>query len=232
MVTDGRSFAVSGAEPRRRPQTAAEYVSASLRKAILNGELEGGTRLGLAEVAAAFEVSATPVREALRELSFEGLVQFDPYRGGMVNAVTEADVREIVRLRQVLEPIAMREAVDHLTADVVDEADAVLAGMDPGSAWEEWIEGNRRFHVVLYSASPSRRLRSMIKSLQDPTVVFVSSTLRRQPDLRTRADREHRAILAAMQAGDADTAIALTLEHLAIPLRGDDPPAPPTRDRS
>jgi DNA-binding GntR family transcriptional regulator len=211
----------SQARPRR-PQTASEFVAESLRRAILNGELAAGTRLGLAEVASGFEVSATPVREALRELSFEGLVQFDPYRGGTVNAVTADEVAEIVRIRQVLEPIAIREAIAAMTEDVLEQANTVLEQMHVGDRWDDWVISNREFHNILYSPSPSKRLIAMIKSLQDPTVMFVSNALSRAPDLQVRADHEHRELLEAFRRGDSESAIELTLAHLVIPFAATD----------
>ena len=87
-----------------------------MRRSILNGDLVGGTKLSLVEIASTFDVSTTPVREAMRELSFEGLVTIDSYRGGVVTAVTKPEVEEIVRIRQVLEPIAAREAVAGMTS--------------------------------------------------------------------------------------------------------------------
>lgn len=205
-------------QPHRRPVTAAESVAASLRRAILNGELQAGTRLSLAEVAAGMQVSATPVREALRELSFEGLVQFDSYRGGMVNAVSESDVREIIRIRQVLEPMAIQEAVEHMTPEIIDRAEGVLAAMNLAAGWNKWVEDNRAFHNLLYSPSPSRRLIAMIKSLQDATIMFVSNALASNPDRRETADREHRELLVAFRSGDVDRAVEITLHHLALPL--------------
>jgi DNA-binding GntR family transcriptional regulator len=209
---------VLASQARRRPQTAAEFVAETLRRSILNGDLRAGTRLGLAEVAAGMEVSTTPVREALRELSFEGLVQFDSYRGGTVNAVTVEDVREIVRIRQVLEPIAIREAIEHMRPEILAEAEEILGSMDVAAGWDQWVEDNRRFHNVFYKASPSRRLISMIKTLQDPTVMFVSNALESHPDLRHRADHEHRELLEAIRSGDVERAIEINLAHLAIPL--------------
>lgn len=203
---------------RSRPQTATQFVAEALRRAILSGELAAGRRLGLADLAATFEVSTTPVREALRELSFEGLVQFDTYRGGTVNVVSEADMREIVGIRQVLEPLAVRDAIESMTEEVLEKAQTVLARMSPESDWEVWVQGNRDFHQTLYSAGRSRRLTTIIKSLQDPTVMFVSGALERHPELRRRADREHRRLLEAMRDGDAATAVELTLAHLTIPL--------------
>ncbi|HEX2404905.1 MAG TPA: GntR family transcriptional regulator, partial [Acidimicrobiia bacterium] len=143
-----------------RPRTATDYVSDSLRRSILNGDLVGGTRLSLAEIASTFDVSTTPVREALRELSFEGLVRIDNYRGGTVTAVTKAEVEEIVRIRQVLEPMAAREAVEGMTGEILDEARVILDEMAASDSWDVWVQGNRAFHRKIYDASSSRRLVS------------------------------------------------------------------------
>ena len=157
-----------------RPRTATDYVSDSLRRSILNGDLVGGTKLSLVEIASTFDVSATPVREAMRELSFEGLVTIDSYRGGVVTAVTRPEVEEIVRIRQVLEPIAARESVAGMTPVILAEAQAILDEMAASGSWDVWVQGNRAFHRKVYEASPSRRLVSLIKSLQDTQVVFVT----------------------------------------------------------
>ena len=82
-----RLSALAGAGAAGR-QTAHEFVRSVLRRAILSGELAGGTRLVQAELAAVLEVSTTPVREALRELASEGLVRFDPHRGAVVQELS------------------------------------------------------------------------------------------------------------------------------------------------
>lgn len=204
-----------------RRLTASEFVEEVLRRAILNGDLEGGTRLGLADVAGVLQVSTTPVREALRELSAHGLVRFDSYRGGTVHTLSRADMEEIVRLRQVLEPLAVREAVAGMTQEILGEAAAILSRMGDGIRWHEWVDHNREFHMALYAAAASHRLIAIIKGLQDTTAMYVSSTLRRHPGLRARADREHRELLDAMSDGHVERAIELTLAHLAIPLLED-----------
>jgi DNA-binding GntR family transcriptional regulator len=202
-----------------RPRTATAYVSDSLRRSILSGELVGGTKLSLAELASAFEVSTTPVREALRELSFEGLVRIDNYRGGTVTAVTRAEVEEIVRIRQVLEPMAAREAVAGMTPKVLAEAEAILAEMAASDSWDVWVLGNRAFHQKIYEASSSRRLVSVISGLQNTQVVFVSATLRKSPKLKETATRDHDAMIAAIKAGDAERLVEITVDHLTIPIR-------------
>jgi DNA-binding GntR family transcriptional regulator len=202
-----------------RPRTATDYVSDSLRRSILNGELVGGTRLSLATVASTFEVSTTPAREALQALSYEGLVRIDSYRGGTVSAVTRADVEEVVRIRQVLEPMAIREAVAGMTPEILGEAEAILDEMTLSNTWDGWVQGNRAFHQKLYEAAASRRLIAVIKSLQDTTVIFVSGTLRRSPGLKETANHDHRQMIEAVRAGDADRLIDITLRHLVIPIR-------------
>ena len=204
---------------RLRPRTATDYVSEALRRSILNGELAAGTRLALTDVASLFDVSTTPVREALRELSFEGLVRLDSYRGGEVTAVTRREVEEIVRIRQVLEPMAIQEAIEGMTLEILGEAEAILEVMAASDAWDVWVHGNRAFHQKIYEASSSRRLVGLINSLQDTTVVFVSATLRRSPILKETATTDHLAMLEAARAGDAGRLTEVTLRHLTIPVR-------------
>jgi DNA-binding GntR family transcriptional regulator len=203
-----------------RPRTATEYVSDSLRRSILNGDLEGGTRLSLADIASTFDVSTTPVREALRELSFDGLVRIDSYRGGVVTAVTKEEVEEIVRIRQVLEPMAVEEAVEGMTPQIMAEARAILDEMAASDSWDVWVQGNRAFHRKIYEASSSTRLVSLIKSLQDTQVVFVSATLRKSPLLKETATKDHNEMIEALLAKDAKRLIEVTVRHLTIPIRG------------
>ena len=205
--------------PTARPRTATSYVSDSLRRSILNGDLVGDTKLSLVEIASTFGVSTTPVREALRELSFEGLVTIDNYRGGVVTAVTKPEVEEIVRIRQVLEPIAARESVAEMTPVILGEAQTILDEMAASDSWDVWVQGNRAFHRKIYEASPSRRLVSLIKTLQDTQVVFVSATLRKSPMLKETATRDHHEMIDSIEAGDADRLVEITLRHLTIPIR-------------
>ncbi len=202
-----------------RPRTATDYVSDSLRRSILNGDLVGGTRLSLAEVAATFDVSTTPVREALRELSFEGLVRIDSYRGGVVSAVSREDVEEIVVIRQLLEPTAAREAVARMTPQILSQAEDILEQMAASDSWDVWTQGNMSFHQKIYEAASSQRLVSVINGLQKTQVVFVSSTLRKSPILKESATRDHNQMLDAIRDGDAERLVEITLRHLTIPVR-------------
>lgn len=207
---------MTGAE---RPRTTTEYVASALRRSILSGELQVGSRLNLIDLAKQFEVSTTPVREALRELSFQGLVGLDSYRGGVVTSVTKGDVEEVVRMRRALEPMIIAEAVEAMTEDVLADAEKIADAMDASGDWDSWVQGNRLFHRKLYEPAASRRIADLISSLQDTIVVFVSSTLPKSPSMRGEASRDHRDMIDAARAGDVELLTELTLRHLSLPLR-------------
>jgi DNA-binding GntR family transcriptional regulator len=105
-----------------------------------------------------------------------------------------------------------------MTPEILAEAEAVLARMEAADTWDGWVQGNRAFHQKLYEAASSRRLIALIKGLQDTTVVFMSSSLRRSPDLRVTATRDHLAMVDAARTGDTDRLVEITLRHLVIPI--------------
>lgn len=195
-------------------QTAHEFVRSVLRRAILNGELGGGTRLVQAEIAATLDVSTTPVREALRDLATEGLVQFDPHRGAIVAELSIDDVHDIYEIRMVLEPLAMRQAVPHLSEALLGRLRELHRTMldEPHSA--DWVDRNRVFHMAVYETAASPRLAAIIRNLQDASVMYIGASLKDKPSLRDEANQDHADILAALESRDADAAVAALTEHL------------------
>ena len=195
-------------------QTAHEFVRGVLRRAILNGELQGGTRLVQAEIAATLDVSTTPVREALRDLATEGLVQFDPHRGAIVAELSIDDVHDIYEIRMVLEPLAMRQAVPHLSEALLDRLRELHRTMldEPHAA--DWVDRNRVFHMAVYETTASPRLAAIIRNLQDASVMYIGASLKDKPSLREEANHDHADILAALESRDADAAVAALIEHL------------------
>jgi DNA-binding GntR family transcriptional regulator len=200
-------------------QTAHEFVRGVLRRAILSGDLKGGTRLVQADLAALLEVSTTPVREALRDLSSEGLLHFDPHRGAVVQELSGEELREIYMIRQILEPVALRLAVPKLTDQHLARLRALHEKMasEPHSA--EWVEANRNFHMAVYEAADSPRLSAIIRSLEDASVMYIGASLHDVPNLRTAAIHDHGAILDALERRDAEAAVEATVTHLGLALK-------------
>jgi DNA-binding GntR family transcriptional regulator len=211
-----------GGEFNTNRQTAHELVRSVLRSAILNGELAGGTRLVQAELAAVLEVSTTPVREALRDLATEGLINFDPHRGAVVQELSGKELHEIYEIRLLLEPLAMRQAVPRITEPLLEQLRRLHKKMldEPHSA--EWVDYNRIFHMALIENAASPRLAAIIRSLQDASVMYIGTSLKHVPGLRDEANRDHAAILDALERRDTEAVIAATSKHLAVSIRAFD----------
>ena len=137
-------------------RTAHEFVRETLRRAILRGDLTGGSRLIQADLAAELEVSTTPVREALRDLATEGLITLDRHRGGVVRELNWADMEELRMIREQLDPLAVRLAVDGVTDAQLEVAQSLSDRMVEETDLADWVELNRRFHFLFYEVYSSR----------------------------------------------------------------------------
>jgi DNA-binding GntR family transcriptional regulator len=202
-----------GSAPAPR-HTAHVYVRESLRQDILNGTLPGGTRLAQTDIAKQLGVSTTPVREALRDLASEGLVIIDPHRGGFVMELTSDDVFEIYEIRYQLEPIALRYALPFIDDEIIERLDQLNAEMSATSHLPTWVELNRDFHMTMYAASNRSRLLSIIRSVQDGSVMAVAGRLAHTTGVRDEANQEHTNLVDALRHSDYDLAMALLQHHL------------------
>lgn len=215
----GQVAALAGTTFSGTRQTAHEFVRSVLRRAILSGELSGGARLVQAELASLLEVSTTPVREALRELASEGLIRFDPHRGAVVQELSGEELREIYAIREILEPVALRQAVPKLTDEVIDRLRVLHEKMaqEPHSA--DWVDANRRFHMTIYEAAASPRLASIIGGLEDASVMYIGASLKEVPSLLSDAVHDHGEILKALERRDAEGAVEAVVRHLGLAVR-------------
>ncbi|AYY12297.1 GntR family transcriptional regulator [Actinobacteria bacterium YIM 96077] len=196
-------------------RTAHEFVRDTLRRAVLRGTLAGGTRLVQSEIASELGVSTTPVREALRDLATEGLVDLDAHRGATVHQLELGEVREIYSLRQLLEPEAMRKAAGTLDEKVWERADDVRRHMDGETDNGLWADLNREFHGILVAGLAMPRLCSILHNLQDGAAPYVGLVLQNTVELRSQANREHAALMDALRSRDGERAAAITVDHLA-----------------
>lgn len=199
-------------EEQRR--TAHEFVRDTLRRAVLSGALAGGTRLVQADIAAQLNVSTTPVREALRDLAADGLIRFDPHRGGIVNTIDADEFREIYEIRKRLEPYAVRRAAERISAKDLEAAAALATEMEREADPGVWTELNWRFHGMLVMAARSPRLLSVVKSAQDAAALYVARSLQETPSRIEQGNAEHRALLEAIRRRDGEAVERILVEHL------------------
>jgi DNA-binding GntR family transcriptional regulator len=194
-------------------QARPETLLARLRHEILRGGLEPGLPLRQDEIAARHGVSKIPVREALLQLVAEGLVTLQPNRGFTVSQLRPQEAEEILEIRAVLECQAVRIAMPHITEADLARAAAILDQAEGTGALDRWSDLNWEFHAALYGPAQRKRLLDLIRQVSYPTDRYIR-VLIANANYRGRAEREHRAILAACLMRNADAAAALLDQHI------------------
>lgn len=199
-------------------RTAHASVLDTLRRAILGGVLESGTPLVQAELSARLGVSKTPIREAIRDLAAEGLIDFDSYRSSVVHAPTLVEAQEVYELRLLLEPVAVRRAVQRSSDQQLARARSVHETMLRTGELGAWVQLNSEFHSNLLEPAESPRLLGIIAALRNAAAIQVSLSLRAEGSQLEAANREHGLILDAYAQRDAERAAELTCGHLRSTL--------------
>lgn len=199
--------------------TAHEFVRATLRRAIVRGELRAGARLIQADIAAELDVSTTPVREALRDLATEGLITLDRHRGGIVRGLDWDDMHEIAMIHELLEVKAIYLTTENITSAELDRAEVYYEKMSAEEDPTVWVELNREFHNIFHDATRLPRLAGIMRSLQEGSTIYIGQAQRLNPEIRRKAQADHRALIEACRNRDGDAALRIQLQHFKIPLR-------------
>lgn len=192
--------------------TLAARISRALADRIIAGTIGPGERLRQDHVAAEFGASHVPVREAFRRLEAQGLVVSLPRRGVRVAGFSLAEIREVAQMRAALEVLALRHAAPHLTPAILEQAEEATRAGDRAATVQEWEEANRQFHRLIIAPCGMPRLLRSIDDLHSASARFLFSGWRAEWEAPT--DRDHRAILAALRAGDLITACAVLARHV------------------
>lgn len=195
-------------------RTAHRNVTDRLREAILSGNLRAGTHLVQAELARSLEVSVTPIREALRQLESEGLIDFDPFHGATVHEVSVEELHEVYELRSLVLPLAIRERVRSVSQAELDEAEEIVETMASTTSDERWIDLNRRLHQLLDGEPQKPHVRAVLRRLTDISALYVGVSVGVDPARRERAELDHRKIIDAYRREDTDQVIEIYLHHL------------------
>lgn len=214
-------MALSTNPPKTEHRQLRDVAADQLRGMIARGELAPGEWLRQEKLAAALGVSYTPIREALKQLEAEGLVEHVPYRGVRVIEFSADDVLDIYTMRSELEGLAAAAAAIRITPDQLTELRALHQGMaDAGSDQLSLVrELNRRFHTLVIAASGRTYLIRTLGMIWSwfPTMLWsqFTRTARASAPNREQADNiEHAEIVAALEAHDAARAQAAMREHI------------------
>ncbi|WP_227272278.1 GntR family transcriptional regulator [Roseobacter weihaiensis] len=192
-----------------------------LRARILNGEIRPGDRLREVELAEDLGLSRTPVREAIRRLEQDGIVEHAAHKGAVVRLLDQSSITELYTIREVLEGTAARLAAQHASEIEIEALEEVLATQPPESDDLDAVEASRRnaiFHGVVGQAAHNRFLLSAIDGIASALTLLGPTTL----SIKGRIDaarNEHQAILSAIAARDADAAENAARAHIRSAYR-------------
>lgn len=210
-----------------KSEPIAIRISKALAERIVSGQIEPGTRLRQDHIAAEFQTSHVPVREAFRRLEAQGLARSEPRRGVRVASFGLSDVKEVAEMRAVLEVLALRHAAPHLSSATLDRAEAVSRAGDKSVDVRAWEDANRTFHRMILEPCGMPRLLAAIDDLHAASARFLFTAWHSGWEART--DHEHLAILAALRKGEVDAACAMLERHVR---RIAPQPGPATSDRT
>lgn len=201
-----------------RRKTLADAVRARLTEQIVTGALAPGTRLDEHALAAQFDVSRTPVREALRQLAASGLVEWRPRHGAVVARISVHQMVEMFEMMAELEGFAGRLAARRMTDD---DRQALLEHhlrCEPyvlKSDRDNYHRLNRPFHIAIYNGSYNSYLVDQATVLYDRLAAYRAYELNRPGEL-SRVYEEHDAIVKAISARDGDLAYRLLKDHAML----------------
>ena len=206
---------------RASTSSQGEVAYTTLRRRIIQCELEPGERITEAQLASETGIGKTPVREALTRLIQEGLVRSMPGHGYEVTPITLRDIQDLFNFRLIIEPAAAQLAAGHVIATDLrrlDELCATRFSIVDKESESRYLQANYLFHTTIADASGNRRLAEAVRrALEESERLFhLSNVLKNRSD---EAAHEHKDLVDALIAGDGETARKLTLAHIIASQR-------------
>ena len=195
----------------------ADWVTASLREAILHGYFEVGEKLDQDRIAEELEVSRTPVREAMRRLESEGFVEVRPHHGAFIAKVSQQEIHQVYEIRRLLEVEVVRQVTPLIPESVLDELDRSLTETEvqfESGDITQHFESDVYFHETLADLVENELLKEVLDGLANRiTIARRFAQLQSGPHL-VESFKEHRAIFEAIRQRDPEGAAELMRVHL------------------
>jgi DNA-binding GntR family transcriptional regulator len=196
-------------------KTKKDAIVEELRTLIESGEMARGSRVQQNELAARFDTSITPVREAMRQLQAEGLLVGEPHRGVRVASANPEAVKAVYILRRLVEPYAFRRASRRVSRQELERAERLIDAMEAESAagnHSQVTALNREFHYLFYDRCG---IASLTEQINHFWLAFPWDVLQVIDGRASESVDEHRAILSNVAAGDLDGLTRAVEEHIA-----------------
>jgi DNA-binding GntR family transcriptional regulator len=202
--------------------TKSDFAYMRVRELILSGELEPGAVINQAVLARQIGISTTPLREALKRLKQQKLVELDAHRDARVTPLDAEEARDLLEMRRSLDPLAASLAADRRTKLDIADMRSSLEGLDalPSNPTVQQLVAHRRFHAAIYRASHNALLIETLDGLWDTADRYRRHGLQveRSPEERALKAREHTLLFEAIVEGDGDTAADVMRTHIETSL--------------
>ena len=207
----------SVASPSLRPGNSVDKIRRYLERRIIEGKLEPRERIIEQDICRQVKLSRSPVREALRLLAADGLVEIHARRGAQVADITWREVQDVFQVFEELEVLATRLAARHMTRDALRQTADLLKPMSQAAATRDvrsYFRYNALLHGLLYRSSGNEKLAQILLNLGKQITRFRYAALA-APGRMAGSLREHRALMAALGDRDEKTATELVRASVA-----------------
>ena len=209
-------MSISAIRPVEQQLSLRAHVERALSTAIITGELAPGTMLTVPTLAAQFDVSATPVREAMLDLEGRGFVESVRNKGFRVTEMSDEALRELAEVRQLLEPPAMEQLARNFPHDLLEHFEKLAARIEADAAAGDlrgYLEADIEFHLGLTRLLGNTLLVETVAELRSRTRLLGLASMLESKHLDASA-AEHAELLGYLAAGDSVAARDLMRRHI------------------
>ena len=208
----------SSSHKHRFPKTLSQSIYNYLKDSIINNKLKANQKINEKNIAATFEISTTPVREAVLKLGAEGFVTINFHKEAIVKEISYNELKEIFEVLGALDSIATGLATENLSPEMLKELEDLTAEMERHcrtSSLERFIDLNQEIHIKIWDSLPNEFLKDTIMQVNDQMLRYSYARMHAfgNPGVLERSLNEHKELLKALEAKDKKRLKTLTTKH-------------------
>ncbi len=193
----------------------SQQIANSLKEEILSGKFPPGVRIRQEDIAEQFGASRSPVREALRILEAEGLINLVAHTGAWISHLSLAECEEMYQLRERIEPLLLRLSIAHISDETISQLQEPASEMEATKDVEKFLKLDREFHLLSYSGAETVLVGEMVNRLWNTTQHYRRAYSQMMATSSFKpAHYEHHLLLSALKKRDADDAERILYGHI------------------
>ena len=193
----------------------SQQIANSLKEEILSGKFPPGVRIRQEDIAEQFGASRSPVREALRILEAEGLINLVAHTGAWISHLSLAECEEMYQLRERIEPLLLRLSIAHISDETISQLQELASEMETTKDVEKFLKLDREFHLLSYSGAETVLVGEMVNRLWNTTQHYRRAYSQMMATSSFKpAHYEHHLLLSALKKRDADDAERILYGHI------------------